>query len=312
LDNGDAVMTPALHILLLLIVPFFFIGLINRVKALWAGRKGAPILQTFYDLRKLLRKGEVISKTTSFVFRLSPSVQIAAVIFAALLTPLPGQPSLISFSGDFILFTYALGLAKFMLVAAAMDTGSSFEGMGASREVTFSTIVEPAFFLLLGSLALITGQTSFAAIFALLNYSAGYSVLVKSLCALALFIMLLVEGCRVPVDDPNTHLELTMIHEVMILDYSGPDLAFLIYAAGLKMVLIATLLANVLIPASAGTAGGLLLFGAVMAATAVGVGLVESLMARARMSHVTQFIFLMTALAVTTFSVVLFFLGGGF
>ena len=151
-----------MHILLLLIVPFFFLGLINRVKALWAGRQGAPILQTVYDLRKLLRKGEVISKTTSFVFRLSPSVQIAAMIFAALLIPLPGQPSLISFPGDFILFTYALGLAKFMLVAAAMDTGSSFEGMGASREVTFSTIVEPAFFLLLGSLALITGQTSFA------------------------------------------------------------------------------------------------------------------------------------------------------
>ena len=305
-------MMPMLNIILLLILPIPFLGLINRVKALWAGRQGAPILQTAYDLWKLLHKDEVISKTTSFIFRLSPAVQIATVTFAALLMPLPGQSSLISFPGDFILFTYALGLAKFMLVVAAMDTGSSFEGMGASREVTFSTIVEPAFFLLLGSLALITGQTSFAAIFALLTYSASYSVLVKSLCAISLFIMLLVEGCRVPVDDPNTHLELTMIHEVMILDYSGPDLAFLLYGAALKMVLLATLLANLLIPASAGTAGGLLLFGGVVVLTAVGVGLVESLMARARMTHVTQFIFLLTALAVTTFSVVLFFLDGGF
>ncbi len=305
-------MMTLLPILLILIAPILFIGVINRVKALWAGRRGAPLLQAAYEIGKLLRKGEVISKTTSFVFRLSPALQIAAVIFAALLTPLPGRPAVLSFPGDFILFTYALGLAKFVMVAAAMDTGSSFEGMGASREMTFSTIVEPAFFLLLGSLALITGQTSFTDIFAFLNYSAGYSVLVKSLCTISLFIMLLVEGCRVPVDDPNTHLELTMIHEVMVLDYSGPDLAFIQYAAGLKMVLIATLLANVLIPGSAGTAGGLLLYGIALAITATGVGLVESIMARVRMTHVTQFIFLMSALAITTFSVVVFFLSGGF
>ncbi len=305
-------MITLLHLSLLLIAPILFLGIINRVKALWAGRRGAPLLQAAFEIGKLLRKGEVISKTTSFVFRLSPSLQIAAVIFAALLMPLPGRPALLYFPGDFVLFAYALGLAKFMLVAAAMDTGSSFEGMGASREMTFSTIVEPAFFLLLGSLALITGQTSFTAIFALLNYSAGYSVLVKALCSISLFIMLLVEGCRVPVDDPNTHLELTMIHEVMILDYSGPDLAFILYASSLKMVLIATLLANVLIPVSAGVAGGLLLFAGMLTLTAIGVGLVESLIARVRMTHVTQFIFLMTALAVTTFSAVIFFLSGGF
>jgi len=305
-------MMIVLHFIILLIAPFLFIGLINRTKALWAGRLGPPLFQTVYDVRKLLSKGEVISRTTSFVFRLGPPLQVAAVLFAALLLPLPGQPSLFGFPGDFILFAYTLGLAKFMLVAAAMDTGSSFEGMGASREVTFSTIVEPAFFLLLGSLALISGESSFAAIFTLLNDSAGYSLLVKSLCGIGLFIMLLVEGCRVPVDDPNTHLELTMIHEVMILDYSGPDLAFLLYAAGLKMVLIATLAANVLIPLTSGTVGGLLLYLFVLSLIAVAVGLVEALIARSRMTHVPQFIFLMTALAATSFAVALFFLSGGF
>ncbi len=304
-------MMTALYILVLLLAPFFFIGLINRVKALWAGRRGAPLLQTAYDLGKMLRKGEVLSHTTSFIFPLSPALQLAAVLCAALLVPLPGQPALISFPGDFILFAYTLGLAKFMLVLAAMDTGSSFEGMGASREVTFSTIVEPAFFMLLGSLALLTGQTSFTAIFALLNYSAGYSILVKSLCAISLFIMLLVEGCRVPVDDPNTHLELTMIHEVMILDYSGPDLAFLTYAAAFKMVLLGTLLANLFVPFNVAPLSGLLLTLAVWALLAVGIGLVEALTARVRMSHVPQFIFLMTAMAVTTFAVALFFLRGG-
>lgn len=305
-------MLRIVYFLLLLFAPFYFTGLIARVKAVWAGRYGAPLFQPFFEFLKLLRKGEVISRTTSFVFRLSPVVNVAAVAFAALLLPMPGQQAFISFSGDFVLFAYVLALAKFFLVIAAMDTGSSFEGMGAAREVTFSTIVEPAFFILVGSLALITGQTSFEAIFAALNYSSGYTILVKSLCLVSLGIMLLTEGARLPVDDPNTHLELTMIHEVMILDYSGPDLAFMIYAAGLKMVLIVTLLANLLIPAGLAGEISLLLYAALVTLIAVGVGLVESLTARLRMSHVPQFILLMTALSLTAFAVVIFFLRGGF
>jgi len=259
----------------------------------------------------LLRKGEIISKTTSFVFRITPSINIAAMIFAALIIPLPQQKALIAFPGDFVLFAYALGLAKFMLVIAAMDTGSPFEGMGAAREVTFSNIVEPAFFMLIGSLALITGQNSFESIFAQLNYSAGFTVLVKLLCLVSLFIMLLTEGARVPVDDPNTHLELTMIHEVMILDYSGPDLAFMQYAVGLKMVLIGTLILNLLLPSGVGTLAGILFYLAGLAVIAVVVGIIESLYARLRMSHVPQFIFMMMALSLTTFAVVIFFLYGG-
>jgi len=304
-------MLKAFILAVIIISPFFFIGLINKTKAVWAGRKGAPVIQPYYDFFKLLKKGEVISKTTSFVFLISPSINIAAVLFALMIIPVPFIGSIISFSGDFILFTYILGLAKFMLVSAALDTGSSFEGMGASREVTFSSIVEPAFFIIIGSLALITNQLSFESIFAVINSSSGYTILIKVLFVVSLFIMLITEGSRVPVDDPNTHLELTMIHEVMILDYSGPDLAYLLYSSSLKMVIIAMLIGNLLIPSSLTLIPAVLLFLLIIVLIFIAVALVESLIARSRMSHVPQFIFLMTALSLTAFAVVVFFLYGG-
>ncbi len=304
-------MNIILEISLIVFAPFLFIGVVNRIKAIWAGRRGAPLLQPFYDFFKLMKKAEVISSTTSFVFRISPSVNAAAVITAFLILPLPGSGSIISFTGDFVLFSYLLAFGKFFTVIAALDTGSSFEGMGAARETTFSTIVEPAFFILLGTLALITGHTSFSSVIAALQFAPFYTILVKILFAVSLFIMLLAEGSRVPVDDPNTHLELTMIHEVMVLDYSGPDLAFILYASSLKMVLLSALIAGLLIPAGGLQLFQLLSFGGVIFITAVAVGLIESLIARARMSHVPQFLFLMTALSITAFAVVIFFLRGG-
>lgn len=305
-------MTKLVMFFVIVVSPFFFIGLINKVKAIWGGRKGASVFQSYSDFYKLLRKGEVISKTTSFVFKITPSINIAAAFFALLLIPIPIFGSIISFPGDFVLFVYVLGLSKFMTVIAALDTGSSFEGIGASREVTFSTIVEPAFFIVIGSLALLTNQISFEAIFAMLNASAGYTLLVKMLLVVSLFIMLLVEGSRVPVDDPNTHLELTMIHEVMILDYSGPDLAFILYAAALKMVIITILITNLLIPRLLTLTAVLILLGLIPVLVFMSIGLIESLIARSRISHVPQFIFLMTALSLTAFAVVVFFLYGGF
>ncbi len=303
-------MLPVIQICLLLVAPFLFLGIINRVKALWAGRKGSPLLQPLYDFIRLLKKGEVVSKTTSFVFQIAPTFNIAAVIFAFLLIPIPSFGSTFSFEGDFVLFAYVLGLSKFLTVLAALDTGSSFEGMGASREVTFSTIVEPAFFILTGTLAMLTGRTSFASIFSLLNSSAGYSVLIEILFTAALFIMILTEGSRVPVDDPNTHLELTMIHEVMVLDNSGPDFAFIFYSAGMKMVLLSILAANLLIPGNIQPVIAIVLLIGIILSSAVLIGLIESLIARARMSHVPQFIFLMTALSLIAFAVVVFYLRG--
>lgn len=295
----------------LAVSPLLFIGIINKVKAVWAGRRGAPVLQPYYDFFKMLRKGEVISKTTSFIFQITPSINIGAVLFALLIVPVPCIGSIISFQGDFVLFAYVLGLSRFMTVLAALDTGSSFEGMGASREVTFASIVEPAFFIIIGTLALLTNQISFNEIFTMLNASVGYTLLVKLLLFTSLFIMLLTEGSRVPVDDPNTHLELTMIHEVMILDYSGPDLAFILYSSALKMLLISLLIANLFVPVYLTLLQGLLLLGLVLFLVFYTVGIVESLIARSRMSHVPQFIFLITALSLTAFAVVAFFLRGG-
>jgi formate hydrogenlyase subunit 4 len=304
-------MVQATAEILIIISPFFFIGLINKVKAIWAGRRGAPIFQPYYDFFKLLGKGEVISGTTSFVFRVTPSITIAAVLFALMMVPLPMFGSVLHFDGDFVMFAYLLGLAKFMTVLAALDTGSSFEGMGASREATYSTIVETAFFIVIGSVGLLTHHSSFDTIFGAVNMAAAYTPLVKILLVASLFIMLLAEGSRVPVDDPNTHLELTMIHEVMILDYSGPDLAFIQYAAALKMTIISMLMADLLVPSHAALVPALTLFTGILVFVFVSVGAVESLIARTRISHVPQFLFLMTTLSLTAFAVVAFFLFGG-
>lgn len=279
-------------------MPFVFIGVINRVKSLWAGRQGPPILQYWYDFRKLLQKGEVISPTTSYIFRLAPTVNLVAVLFAGLLAPIVAHQSIVDFEGNFVLFAYILALGKFFSVLSALDTGSSFEGMGASREVTFSSLAEPGFFLLLASSALLTGHLRFETIFAFFQIpqQGVLAVLTVILLAFALFIMLLVEGSRVPVDDPNTHLELTMIHEVMILDNSGVDLAFLTYACAMKMVILGTLIANVIIPVGTNALLSFCLLLLILLALAVVVGCVESLTARLRMNHVPQFLLLMTSI----------------
>lgn len=304
-------MIKIIFIALLFVSPFFFLGLLNKVKAIWGGRKGSSLFQPYYDFFKLLKKGEVVSKTTSFAFKFSPSINVAAVLLALLIIPIPGLGSVLHFEGDFILFAYSLALAKFFTVLAALDTGSSFEGMGASREVTFTTIVETAFFVVLGSLALLTNQFSFESIFAAINFSLVYTPLIKILLVISLFIMLLAEGSRVPVDDPNTHLELTMIHEVMMLDNSGPDLAFIQYAAALKMTLISVLVANLLLMPDLPLPAILSLFVIILFIVFIAVGLVESLIARSRISHVPQFLFLMMALSLTAFAVIVFSLFGG-
>ena len=150
-----------LNIIFLIIFPFLFIGIINKTKAFWAGRKGAPILQPFYDFIKLLKKGEVISSTTSFVFAVAPSLMFASVVFAGLLTPIFNHMAIISFQGSFVLFAYIMATGKFFSLIAAMDTGSSFEGMGASREASFSTLVEPAFFIIIASIMAMSGNYIF-------------------------------------------------------------------------------------------------------------------------------------------------------
>jgi formate hydrogenlyase subunit 4 len=298
-----------INIGLLFILPFFFLGLINKVKSWWAGRKGPPLLQSLQDTIKLLKKGEVISTTTSFVFRIAPAITFASIISAGMIVPLAWGKSTLSFEADFILFAYLLSVGKFVAIVGAMDTGSSFEGMGASREAAFSAMVEPAFFMIIASFALIAGGLSFGQIITL-SHSGSITVILP-LGIIALFIILLAEGCRVPVDDPNTHLELTMIHEVMVLDNSGPDMGFIIYAAGMKMVIISAIIANLSIPTGLPFWSSLVAFIAVLAILAVVIGTIESLMARLRMTHVPQFLlFTMATAWVITATIVLFSAGG--
>ncbi len=280
----------AAQLLALLVLPIVMLGLVNRVKSIWAGRRGPRVLQPLADMRRLLHKQPVYSKVTTELFRLGPVVALATGLVAGMLTPMLGAASPLAFDYDFIAFAYVLGLGRVFLMLAALDTGSAFEGMGAAREATYGALIEPALLLALGALVLATGDATFAG---LLSWSdlGPFALGVKALCFVVLLILLQVEAARIPVDDPNTHLELTMIHEVMILDHSGPDLAILQYAAGLKLTVCAALIAGLLNPISwltqpwlaAGVALGLML------AVAVLVGCIESLIARVRMKAIPRY-----------------------
>ncbi len=265
-------------------------GVINRTKAVAAGRIGQPILQSYRDLLKLVRKGAVYSKTTTWVFRAGPVVGLAAMICAIALLPFGAFPALAPFTGDLVMAAYLLALARFFTVLAAFDTGSSFEAMGASREVTFSALAEPALFLGLAALARQTGTLSLTSMLA----SVSVVLWMRAAPALGLTIaglgiVFLAENARIPVDDPTTHLELTMIHEVMVLDHSGPDFAMIQYAATLKMWLLGAVIVAIAVPWHSGSTvldGGFAIAG--MLTLAVVTGLIESSMARLPLLRITQ------------------------
>jgi formate hydrogenlyase subunit 4 len=260
-------------------------GLISRVKAIMVGRKGQSLLQPYYHFLKLLRKEEVISSSASFITRLAPSIALSATLCAALFVPVGRSSSLLSFQGDFILVLYLLALAKGIMVFAAMDSGSSFEGMGASREISFTAFLEPAFMLIMAGLIFTSGFTSLNSLLDsyIINNHEVWSLVVGAFTIFALFIMLLVESARVPFDDPNTHLELTMIHEVMILDYSGFSLGLIHYTAALKMLIYASLIAQIMIPQNAQWHMGWYLL--CILGLGLVTGIVESMMARFRMNR---------------------------
>jgi formate hydrogenlyase subunit 4 len=257
-------------------------GVINRTKAVFAGRKGAPLFQQYRDLAKLLRKGAVYSTTTTWVFRIAPTAVLVLIVVAYILMAPAASEFGWGFEGDLILFAYCLGLARFLTVSAALDTGSSFEGMGASREVLYSALAEPALIIGFAVLARVSGSMSLSGIFHGLGASEWYlagTALV--LVIISFLIVMLAENSRIPFDDPNTHLELTMIHEVMVLDCSGPDFALITYGASLKLWLFASLLVNLAI-LPLGLSGFLqvAVFLAGMFLSGALVGTIESAMAR--------------------------------
>jgi formate hydrogenlyase subunit 4 len=277
--------------LAILVMPLLLAGLILRTKSLWSGRKGPPLLQPAYDVLRLLRKSAVYSETTTPVFRVGPWVFLLTALGTAAVTPLLGSGSGMSFPFDFVWFAYAWGLGRVAVMLAALDTGSSFEGMGVARESTFSTLVEPTLFLIAGALSLQTGSRSLSEIMLLRAGGPDASPVIWTCAVAALFIVLQVESARMPIDDPSTHLELTMVHEVMVLDHSGPDLAAIQYGSALKLYVAAAVLATLLNPA-AGAPGPLpaLLNLALCAVVAVAVGTVESLIARLRLRAVPKYI----------------------
>ncbi len=284
------------------------LSIINRTKAAFAGRHGPPWLLPYHELWKLLHKGAVYSRTATAVFVAGPIVGLAATGLALSFIPVGGCPALVSFPGDFLLVAYLLGLARFLTVSAALDTGSSFEGMGASREVLFSTLAEPALLLSLITLAAASPGASLSAIYAgidsaVLASGAGPALF---LVMAALLVVLLSENARIPIDDPATHLELTMIHEVMVLDHGGPDLALIHYASSLKLWLFGALLVGVALPLRSGfflldLLGGI----AGLALVAVIVGLVESVMARLRLVRVPQLLVAASVLSVVALVLVM-------
>ena len=280
-------------------------GIAVKTKAILAGRRGAPVLQLYWDLAKLARKGAVYSTTTTWVFRAGPVVMLASLLAATALVPLDGRAGLVRFEGDLLAFAGLLALGRFALVLSALDTGSSFEGMGASREVAFASFAEPGLFLCLVALVLATGAVSLSGMLgAPLGAAWPGAAATLVLVGIALFVLLLAENSRVPVDDPATHLELTMIHEVIVLDHSGPDLALILFAGALKLALFEALVVGVFAPRAglpSAAALALLLLG--LALVAVAVGIVESVMARVRLNRVPQL--LVTAGALALFAVIL-------
>ena len=285
---GSILTGATVHLVLLLLLPPLLLGVINRTKAWFGGRCGPPLLQPYFDLIKLLRKDMVLSTTTSWVFRVGPIITLAAVVLAGLLVPLGPFDAPIAFTGDLILFAYLLALARFFTTSAALDTGSAFEGMGAAREVTFACLAEPALFLAL--LVLIRVSDSLTLTGMLHGPVGGFPAEAAAplvLVAIGLFIVLLAETCRIPVDDPNTHLELTMIHEAMVLDHSGPLFGVILYAGALKLFVLGALLLHVVAPFRTGAPYlDCPLFIVEILGLAVVVGVVESVMARLQMRHV--------------------------
>jgi formate hydrogenlyase subunit 4 len=278
-------------------------GVINRVKAWVAGRRGPPVFQLYYDLARLWQKKVVLSTLASPGFVAGPAVGWVALAGAVLLVPVGPMGTGLSFRGDMLLMLYLLALARFCTTWAAMETGSAFEGMGSAREVSYAVLAEAAMIAAMLSLSVQTGSVTLAT---MLAPTAGAGAV---LLAGGLFTVLLAENCRVPFDDPNTHLELTMIHEAMVLDHSGPPLAVILHGASLKLLLFSVLLTEAVLPMgelSPFAATGALLAGVLV--VTVCVGLVESFLARFAFRRVP--LLLTTAVLLCVFALLVAWKGG--
>ncbi|MEK6767197.1 MAG: NADH-quinone oxidoreductase subunit H [Planctomycetota bacterium] len=294
-----------LGFLLSIVSSLLFPGIIAVTKAKMSGRKGPGIFQSLFDVARLFRKGSIYSATTSIIFQIAPVIYFASIVVALLFMPFGQYKGLLSFEADFVFFAYLLAVGKFMMIVGAMDTGSGFEGMGANREALYSLLVEPAFFILMGSLVLLTSHTSFYNLFVHIHFDSFFSYLI-ALLGIYLFIQIaMVENSRMPIDDPKTHLELTMIHEVMVLDNSGFDMCLIHLTTGLKFALYGGLIANFIFPETWTLYAKIVVFFTVNLLFAIVVGFLESCRARNKLAKNPKWILALSSISMVVFLSVL-------
>ncbi|MDD5142118.1 NADH-quinone oxidoreductase subunit H [Methanoregula sp.] len=237
-----------LNTVAVLLVAPLFVSIIKKVKARAQGRSGQSVFQIYFTLAKLLKKETVYSSHSSWVMRLTPYVSIAAMLVAALFVPLVFVPEPVGGIGNIILLLYLLALARFFMALAGLDAGSPFGGMGSSREMSISAIIEPTTIIVFAALVFVFKSLNVFDMFAASAAAGAPSTPTLILLAISLFIILVVETSRIPVDNPETHLELTMIHEGMILEQSGKNLALMELSAAVKLTLLMALLLNLIVP----------------------------------------------------------------
>ncbi len=302
-------MTPAIsvmQVLLLIAVAPLVRGVIARLKAAIQNRRGASVFRPYADLRKLFRKEDLVPTTASPVFRLAPRIVFAATAAAAIFVPVLHTSTLLGLPGDFIVLVYLLALGRFFLFLGAMDGGSAFGGLGASREALVSTFAEAPFLLSLTAVAIVARDMSLSGIARWTVAQDPTRISAPHVLALAaLALVAVAETGRIPVDNPTTHLELTMIHEAMVLEYSGPSLAWIEWASAVKLTLVLALLVNLFAPwgmmtavSVAGLVVAVAAFAAKLALLAAAIAVVESSVAKLRMYLVPDFLGVASALAI--------------
>jgi formate hydrogenlyase subunit 4 len=246
--DGNFVLYLVLNTVFVIVTAPLFVSVIKKVKAWTQGRQGPSVFQTYYTVAKLLKKEVVYSSSSSRIMRITPLVNITAMLVAALFVPLVFVPEPVGGIGNIILFLYLLALAKFFMALAGLDAGSSFGGMGSSREMSISAIIEPTTIIVFAALAFVFKTLNFFDMFAFSAANGTITTPILILIGISLFIILIVETSRIPVDNPETHLELTMIHEGMILEQSGRNLALMELSAGVKLTLLMAVLVNLILP----------------------------------------------------------------
>ena len=302
-----------IQLVMLLALSPFIIGLIRKVKARLQCRQGAGVLQPYADLAKLFRKQPVISSTTSWIFTATPYIVFASTLAAGLLVPIFVSQNPFNFAGNVIALVYLLAVGTFFLILAGLDAGSTFGGMGSSREAIVATLAEPAMMLSIFAIALTAGSTNLSTI---VHKTALMEGIITAppphlMALVAFFVVVLAETGRVPVDNPATHLELTMIHEAMLLEYSGRYLALLEWSAGIKLVVFLSVIANVFAPwgiatsvTPASVAIGMIVYVVKVSALAFLIGMIESMFAKLRLFRVPELLgaaFILSLLALVFF-----------